>query len=317
MRIIVGIDISKATFDAWKSNGRSKSFPNTQKGFTGLLHLSGNADLFAMEATGAYHTALADYLCEKGFRVAVVNPARASHYAKAMGSKNKTDKCDARILAQYAERNEVPLYERPKENYRLIKAKVRHRERLVLRMSEIRQLQKDPSVDDFEIDQLQEEWNLLSRQKKAVETALRTSIKNDPELRLASMRYQTIPGVGEVVSWALLGEAGDLSRFASVKALAAFVGVQPTIRQSGSSMPPRARMSKCGSALLRKLLYMGAIHATKETSPFHTFYLRILIKGKCKMSAIGAVMHKMLRTAFGVHKTKTTFSFLRTPLTNS
>lgn len=317
MGIIVGIDIGKASFDAWKTNGKSKSFENSPKGFAGLLRWAEGADLFAMEATGAFHFALADYLCEKGLRVAAANPSRASHFAKAMGSKNKTDKCDARILALYAERNEIPLYKPQRECYRQIKARFRCRERLVRRMSEIRQLQKDPSVEDFEVRQLEEEWNLLSRQKKETEASIRSIVRSDPELREAAELIRTVPAVGEVACWAALGEAGDLSRFSSAKALAAFSGVQPSVRQSGSSMPARAQMSKAGNALLRKVLYMGAIQAAKKTSPFHALYLRMLSRGKCKMAALGAVMHKILRTIYGVWKTKTPFSSQRTPLTNS
>lgn len=65
MKIIVGIDISKASIEAF-SSGKAKCFPNSKAGFGQLLKWVKRADLFVMEATGGYHVALADHLHEAG-----------------------------------------------------------------------------------------------------------------------------------------------------------------------------------------------------------------------------------------------------------
>jgi hypothetical protein len=67
-------------------------------------------------------------------------------------------------------------------------------------------------------------------------------------------------------------------------------------------------MSKEGSALLRKMLYMAALQAVKRPSnAFHKFYKGFVERGKPKMCAIGALMHKLMRVAFGVLKHQTPF----------
>lgn len=317
MDIIVGIDVGKSSLDAWKTGGKPKSFANTRKGISDLIKWSGKADLIVMEATGPYHVALADSLHFAGLKVSVVNPGRAVYYGRAMGVKNKTDKSDARILAEFATRNEMPLYEPPSDERRCLKAMIRQRNRIVERKSELCQLLQDPSVEAFEADQIREEQAMSKRHQIRVETEIRKLVRGSSELKDLVKLLRTIPGVGEVISWTIIAEGGDASRFKSAKAFAAFSGVQPAIRQSGTSMPGSAHMSKHGNAKIRKALYMGAMGAAKETNVFNGFYIRLLLKGKCKMSALGAVMHKMLRTAYGVMVSKTPFSSLRTALTNT
>jgi hypothetical protein len=67
-------------------------------------------------------------------------------------------------------------------------------------------------------------------------------------------------------------------------------------------------MSKEGSALLRKMLYMAALQAVKRPSnAFHKTYMAFVARGKAKMCALGAIMHKLIRVAFGVLKHQTPF----------
>ena len=68
-------------------------------------------------------------------------------------------------------------------------------------------------------------------------------------------------------------------------------------------------MTKEGSALLRKMLYMAALQAVKrKTNAFHPCYQAFIERGKAKMCAIGAIMHKIIRVAFGVLKHDTPFA---------
>lgn len=316
MSIIVGIDVSKASLDAWKSNGKARNFPNTRKGFVSLMHWAADAGLFVMEATGSYHVAAADALHESGRRVSVVNPARAAHYARAIGWKNKTDACDAQVLAKYAQSNEVPLYVPPSAEIRELRGLVRHRDRLVEQQASLKALLKDPSVEAFESEQIREHLAFLKSATRQVEAKTAELVKTTDELSRRAELLRSIPGLGRITAWVILAQVGDLLRFSCAKELAAFVGVQPALRQSGTSLPPKTSMSKRGNAFLRKYLYMAALGATREDSPFHQFFLRMIEKGKSRKSAIGAVMHKLLRTAYGVVKSGKAFSPQRTPLTN-
>ncbi|WP_043649839.1 transposase, partial [Chitinilyticum litopenaei] len=75
-------------------------------------------------------------------------------------------------------------------------------------------------------------------------------------------------------------------------------------RQSGSSLFGRARLSKAGPARIRAMLYMAAITAKRYNPHVKAQYERLLARGKCKMSALGAAMRKLVHLCFGVLKTR-------------
>mgnify|MGYP003398719377 CR=1 FL=1 len=75
------------------------------------------------------------------------------------------------------------------------------------------------------------------------------------------------------------------------------------------TMRRRGGMTKEGSALLRKMLYMAALQSVKRTTnAFHPLYASFVARGKAKMCALGAIMHKLIRIAFGVLKHQTKFA---------
>src|SRR5262245_50140151 len=117
----VGIDVSKGTLDACliSPGGRLKqaAFANDPKGRAALLawadrHAKGATLHFCMEATGPYSEAPATHLADAGRHVSVVNPTRVKYAGLARGRGNKTDRADARLIAEYA-RSEVPPAWRP------------------------------------------------------------------------------------------------------------------------------------------------------------------------------------------------------------
>lgn len=315
MEIIVGIDVSKKTLDAFVS-GREKCFANTPSGFGQLIKWAKEASLFVMEATGAHHVALADRLHSEGLRVSVVNPQRASYYARALGLVSKTDRADARVLAVYAERNEVPLYHPESASMRRLKKLVRHRARLTESQSVLKRILKEPCLDALEQRQLKEQAKFLKRQMESLERETNELIARDETLATSFALLVSVPGLGPITAQVILAEAGDLSRFENAKCLASFAGVHPRLRQSGTSIASRPRMSKSGCGALRKALYMSALSAArKKDGPCRALFDRLLAKGKSRMAALGAVMHKQLRIAYGVCVNKEPFSLNRTGLT--
>jgi transposase len=314
MEIIVGIDVSKKTLDAFVQ-GRERRFANTPAGFGQLLKWAKDADLFVMEATGAHHVALADRLSDEGRKVSVVNPQRASHYAKALGLVSKTDRADARVLATYAERNEVPLYAPESPSAKRLKKLVRHRSRLTESKGCLKRILKEPGLDALEIRQIKEQSRFLQKQIERNEQEIYDLVSRDEALKENFELLRTIPGLGPVTALVILSEGGELSRFQSAKQFASFAGVHPRVRQSGTSLASRPRMSKSGCAALRKALYMSALTAVRREGPCRALFERLLAKGKTKLAALGAVMHKQLRIAFGVAVRRKPFSLQRTALT--
>ena len=113
----------------------------------------------------------------------------------------------------------------------------------------------------------------------------------------------SIPAVGQQTGSNLLAIVHSY-HFDSAEQLAAYLGLVPVERQSGSSIRGRARLSKAGPARIRAVLYMAAIVATKYNPHVKAVYDRLLAKGKAKMAAIGAAMRKLVHLCFGVLKTR-------------
>jgi transposase len=105
----------------------------------------------------------------------------------------------------------------------------------------------------------------------------------------------------------LLAELGDISQFSNARQVAAFAGLVPRIRESGTSVRGRSRLSKVGSSRLRKSLYFPAITALRFNPLIKAFGLRLSIQGKSKMLIIGAAMRKLLHLAYGVLKSQRPF----------
>jgi transposase len=143
----------------------------------------------------------------------------------------------------------------------------------------------------------------LSEQIKRTEALIRAHIDSYPGLKRQRELLDTIPGIGETTAAALLAEVSDFSQYRSARQVAAFAGIVPRERQSGSSVRGRTRLSKIGNARLRKALYFPAITALRCSSFFQAWAEGLRQRGKCKMSVIGAAMRKLIHLAYGVLKT--------------
>ena len=302
MERVAGIDVSKASLDV-SFLGKSKSFRNDHAGHKELASWLKKPELVVMEATGSYHFELACFLHDQGFKVAVVNPARPHHYAKSLGKRIKTDKVDARVLAEFGKNHELTLFAPPPDEARLLIRLVRMRSDLVSMRSQAKNRLHDPGVLPFELTKLAEQVAFFSEQIEEIEKNIRELIKATEALKKACTDLRTIPGIGEITAWTLLSELPDVSQFASAKKIGAYAGLCPSSRESGSSLKGSGRLCKQGNATLRKSLYMSAIAASRLSNPFGEFYNKLVAKGKKKMTAIIAVMHKLLRVAYGVLKT--------------
>lgn len=137
---------------------------------------------------------------------------------------------------------------------------------------------------------------------KTVEAMIRDHIDRHPDLKNQSELLESIPGIGKATIFRVLAFIGDVQRFDHAKALAAFVGVNPTVHQSGSSVRGKPHLSKKGNSVIRKALYMPAIVARRYYPVIKEFADRLKKAGKPNMLIIGAVMRKLLHIIYGVLK---------------
>jgi len=122
-------------------------------------------------------------------------------------------------------------------------------------------------------------------------------------LRRQRELLDSIPGIAETTAATLLAEITDITQYRSARQVAAYAGLVPRERHSGSSVRGRTRLSKIGNARLRRALYFPAITALRCSPLFQAWAAGLRDRGKCKMSVIGAAMRKLVHLAYGVLKT--------------
>ncbi len=308
--VALGIDIAKAKFDVclMKESGRAKHkvFANTRHGFEQLIRWLNShqvTELHAcLEATGTYGESLALFLFEAGFVVSVVNPAAVRAFANAGLSRTKTDKVDAELIARFCLAQPPVAWQPPAPELRELQALVRRLESLIeMRVAEENRLSSGVSADAVK-QSLAEHIAYLLEQIKQTERLIREYINNHPDLKEQSDLLDSIPGIGETTAALLLAEIVNIKEYKSARQVAAYAGLVPRERRSGSSVRGRTCLSKIGNARLRKALYFPAITALRSSDFFKQWANPLRERGKSKMSVIGAAMRKLIHLAYGVLK---------------
>lgn len=310
MTHIVGIDIAKRTFDIamLQDNGKFRtksSFSNEKSGFEALqdwLEKHAAPDAWVvMEATGIYHEAVAEFLLKQGYQIAVLNPAQVASYARSQLQRVKTDKADAKLLAEYGKRHSDQLrpWQPDPPSIRQLRALVRRLEDLegMQQMEQNRLDVADANVQASICTLLQH----LEQQIKATEQAIRQHIDDDPDLKRQKDLMVSIKGIGDKTAALLLAEFGDPLRFRSARSLGAFAGLTPRLQESGQYRG-RTLISRTGSARLRARLYMPALSAIAYNPAIREQAERLRERGKAGKQIVCAAMRKLLGIVYGVLK---------------
>ena len=118
----------------------------------------------------------------------------------------------------------------------------------------------------------------------------------------------TITGVGSTLAAVILSEiGGDIRRFSSSAKLAAYAGVDPTVKQSGDFSGTRMKMSKRGSPYLRRAIWLASTVAAFKDPAIHALYERKRAEGKDHMTVIGHICRKMISIIFAVLRDNTPY----------
>ena len=306
---VVGIDVAKATLDVfWMSTerGESKQFENSPLGYQHLgawVKKKGTIPVhICLEATGQYGNGVAGYMYLQGHSVSVVNPARIKYYASSKLRRNKTDKADAQLIAEYCQKEKPALWTPPPASFTDLQALIRHLDDLqTTRQQEINRLTSGvhtPAV----VSSLKALITFLDGQILACQQAIQEHIDRYPELQALQNLLVTIPGIGRLTASKLLGEIRNILDFESPRQLAAYAGLTPRNILSGTSVHKKTRISKTGNANLRKIPYMPAISA-KRWNPIIVLFCDCLLQnGLRPMEVIVAAMRKLLHIVYGVLK---------------
>jgi len=272
--ITLGLEIAKLKFDVCliKENGKTKHkvFANTSHGFEQLVtwlasHRVDSLQL-CLEATGTYGEALALYLFDAGFMVSIVNPAAVKAFAVSRLTRTKTDTVDAELSARFSLAQQPETWMPPVPQVRQLQALVRRLESLIeMRVAEENRLSSGVSIDSLRLS-LESHIAYLLEETKQTELIIREHIGNHPNLKQQSDLLDSIPGLGETAAALLLAEIPNIDQYKSARQIAAYAGLVPRERRSGSSVRRGTVLSKIGNARLRKALYFPAITALRSSS---------------------------------------------------
>lgn len=313
MRSSIGVDVSKRKFDAALltelGKYRCKVFDNDAKGFQAFRDWikanAGGQVQVCMEATGAYHEALATFLFDHQITVFVVNPLRVKRFVESEALRNKTDAGDAKALARFALKNELEAWLAPSMGVRELQALVVRLESLqTMRQAELNRLDvAHPSIRGS----IEAVVATLEREIATVRTSIKKTIDDDPDLKQRKDLLETIPGLGDATIPPLLAYIGRPERFKTVKALIAYAGLTPAVRQSGSSLDKRQGLHPAGHRDLRKALFYPAMAAGRFNPIVASFWQRLKAQNKPGKVIVVACMHKLLAIAYGVLKSRRPF----------
>lgn len=292
-QVHVGVDVSKARLDVHLDpTGQTLSVDNTPAGIRSLLATleTLNVKLVLVEATGRYERRLAADLLDARIPVTVVNPRQARDFAKSLGKLAKTDKIDAKILAQFAKLGHHRLAEKTPENLALLDQRVTRR-RQVVAMLAAEKTRLEQLDDKLAIRTIKKVMRVLDQQREDLDRDIARMIESDDDCRNRAQILDSVPGVGPDTANQLvvdLPELGKLNR----QEIAALVGVAPMNCDSGSLRGQRH--IRGGRADVRTTLYMAAYNAMRCNPTVRAFAERLKKAGKPFKVVATACMRKLL-----------------------
>ncbi len=309
-RYVLGIDVSKATLDVLlrgEGSGRhAAQFENTPVGFKRLAkwlkQQQAEQVQACLEATGLYGDEVALFLHDAGHTVSVVNPARIARYAESQLQRNKTDRLDAALIADFCWTQQPPAWTPPDPAWRELRALARHLSDLKDMRQQERNRLKAGVTSPIVRQGLAGHIAFLERQIAELEQHIQAYIDQHPDFRQQRDLLLSIPGLGKLSAALILAEIRDLRAFDHAGQIVAFAGLNPRQRRSGTSVRGHTVLSKTGSAALRHVLYFPALAARRWNPVIAPWCDQLAARGKTKMQVIGAAMRKLLVLIYGVLK---------------
>lgn len=266
--LFVGIDIAATSFAAtWTSAGtyreRVRTFEQTPEGFTALQHwlattqIPPAATLVVVEATGSYWVSLAAALHLAGYAISVINPAHAHAFARSLPRRAKTDARAAHVLAQFAAERQPARWTPPEQVYHELRQRLLVRDGLLEMRQQARNqrhaLLQWPVTIQGALDALDKVVAEVDTQLQAVDEAIAVVLREGAWAESATL-LASITGVGMVTTAWLLVATLNFTSCASAEAAAAYAGLVPLVRESGTSIRGRGQIGHGGHARVRTAL---------------------------------------------------------------
>jgi transposase len=309
MSKIIGIDISKQTFDvSYLEKGKwiHKIFKNQNIGFEQFNKFIGTSDWIVMEASGPYYVQLATFLHLSSFKVCVLNPLIIRRYSQTRLYRAKTDKKDAKTIAEYGAQYELKRW--CPESKHSIEIRQLY---TALELLKKQKHQTKRQLESFEVTGLLSS-SLRKELKQVLILLIRRIDKFEEKIeQIGKLAYKdtverikTIPGVGLKTAIMMSVITDNFTKFENHKQLTAFVGFSPRLYQSGTSVKGKGHICKMGKPQIRKLLYLCSWSAKRVNKNCIEMYERLKEKGKPERVIKIAITNKLIKQIFSIATNK-------------
>ena len=307
-KMYIGGDVSKAKIDfaipfkdGYKSYVVQNSESSLRKFF--LKYASKDHIQIVVEATGIYHHRLAVVLEELKIKYSIVNPKRIANHAKTLMQRGKTDKADAKIIADYAKTHEPELYKMPSSLMLWAQSILKGINNCSKDLSVMRGRYESDSNNPMVAKEI---LKLDKKRMKALKVEI-VKLELLLEKRLHEeksddvQQIRAIDGVGPRVSSVIIAFFGKFENFETHKQVIGYIGTDPLARESGT-FKGKTYISKQGNKYIRKILYMASLSAGVHNKSCAELKERLKAKGKAHRQISIAIVNKLMRQIFGVVK---------------
>lgn len=294
-----------------------KTFPNKAKGFNDLLLWVNKMAIkemtvrYVMEATGVYHEKLANYLSDQQQELSIVLPNKISNYFRTLDVKTITDKTASQAICRFGLERKLDAWKKPKKIFKDLKQLTREREQLITDRTVLKnQLHAEKSEafpNESSIKRVIKRIQLINKQELEINTEIAAIVKTDTELVKKINTITTIPGVGKLTAVIVLAETNGFELIKNKKQLVSYSGLDVRLKDSGTSVKSKPKISKKGNRHLRKAMHMPALSAMKFNDHHKAIFVRLVSKHGIKMKAAVAVQRKILELIYTIYKTDKAF----------
>lgn len=313
-KLIIGLDMAKDDFKGCIQSEQpdreikikgSRTFKNTPGGYAKLLEWTHkrikpfhDSILFVMEATGVYYENLAYYLYENNQQVSVLLPNKVKYFAKSLNIVSKTDKIDARIIAQIGIERKLECWKPMFPEYRNLKAL--NRKRLSLdkarkrARSQLHAMNHAHDTHESVIQITQKQIEFYEDEIQALGEQIEDVVKSNPELDKKIDKVATLKGVGRTTIITIICETNGFSMVRNIRQLVSYAGLDIVFNDSGK-FKGKTRISKRGNSRIRECLYMPALSAKQHNPKIKDLNDRVVVENpKIKQKGTVACMRKLL-----------------------
>lgn len=269
--------------------------------------------IVCLEHTGIYSYPLLDYLVKAGIKVCV-EPALQIKQSQGM-KRGKSDKVDARRIAQYAVKNlhDLKFWKPQRSTIQKIQALLVVRDRLVKMKVQLEtplnETQEfiEESLRKMLVKNCQITLAALKRDLLKIEQTIKSLIKSDSQVEQQFKWATSVPGIGPITALNVIVASGEFQRISESKKFACYAGIAPFEHMSGTSIRGKTRVSKMANMTVKKTLHLAALSAIQCSPELKAYYQRKVAEGKNRMSVINAVRNKLITRVFVCIKNQRTY----------